>query len=406
MARKKDRIVCGLDVGTTKICAIVASVNEAGCKILSSGYSEARGLQKGVVVDLPEASASIRRATDEAELKAGISVDTVTAGMSGDHIQSFNCHGAASVDGKHNEVSSKDTEAVIKAASSIPIPPEREIIHVIPQQYVLDNRGGIKNPVGLTGSRLDVDVHVVTCEGFMMQNLINAVNASHIRVAKVVLQQLATADAVLSEDEKELGVAVIDIGGGTTDIAQFAQNTVRSTSVLPVGGVHFTRDLAICLRTPVEEAEKIKKSAGGVLTMDIANDESIQVPRIGDSTNRSLPRRMVCQVLRDRAMEVLELVRDQIHRSGDRDQLSSGAVLTGGSSLLNGITILAEEILEMPVRRGVPQGVLGLTEELEQPAYATAVGLTMQAAAEPKALKQKGPVAPWLFGKILSWVDN
>jgi cell division protein FtsA len=407
---KKEPIVCGLDIGTTKICMMIVRVLPDGrLEVVSSGYSNSGGLKKGVVVDLEEAAASIRKAAEEAELKSGILVDWVTIGISGDHIQSYNCHGAVSIEGKNQEVTQEDTAQVIHAAQSIPIEPGREIIHVLPQEFFLDNRGDIHNPVGLTGSRLDVDIHVVTCDSALNQNLINAVNKAEMRVKKVVLQQLASAEAVLTRDEKELGVAVIDIGGGTTDIALFVKNAIRFSSVLPVGGAHFTRDLAIGLRTPIEDAERIKKEPGSVVLEGIADDEVVVTPGVGTRGPRDLPRKMICEILRARAVELLELVKDQITKSGEHEQLLAGAVLTGGGSMLNGIIELAEEILEMPVRQGFPKDVQGLTEELSHPVYAGAIGLAVFEAHSdtgPKKRPGRANSAPWLINRILSWVGS
>ena len=405
---KKEKILCGLDIGTTKVCLIIArATGERGVEIVSTGYAHSQGLKKGIVVDLEEAAAAIRRAAEEAELKSGVSVDWVTVGVSGDHVLSFNCHGAISIEGKHHEVTPEDVAQVIHAAQTIPIPPDREILHVLPQEFFLDNRGEISNPVGLTGSRLDVNVHVVSSEATLIQNLVNAVNRSDMRVQKLVLEQLASAEAVLTADEKELGVALIDIGGGTTDVAVLARKAVRYTSVLPVGGEHFTRDLAIGLRTPIEDAERIKKESGSVVTEGIAADEHVEVPGVGTRPPRELSRGVVCHILRERALQVLQLVRCEIERSGCREQLTSGAVLTGGGSLLDGLLELAEGILEMPVRQGLPQGVLGLTEDLSHPVYATAVGLALYGAQSERGVKrrrEKASASPWFLNRLLSWV--
>lgn len=406
----KEHIVCGLDIGTTKTCMMIMRNHADGrLEIVSSGYSDSEGLKKGVVVDLEGAAASIRRAAEEAELKSGISVDWVTVGVSGNHIQSYNCHGAVSIDGKNQEVTHQDVAQVIHAAQSIPIAPGREIIHVLPQEFFLDNRGDIHNPIGLTGSRLDVNIHVVTCDSAQSQNLINAVNRADMRVKKAVLQQLASSEAVLTPDERELGAAVIDIGGGTTDTALFVKKAIRFSSVIPVGGAHFTRDLAIGLRTPIEDAEKIKKELGSVLLEGVADDEFIETPGVGTREPRDLPRKIVCQILRARAVELLELVKDQIATSGEREQLLAGAILTGGGSMLNGIIEVAEEILEMPVRQGFPQDIQGLTEELSHPVYAGAIGLAIYEARggnDPMKLSCRGPSAPWPISRILSWVSS
>jgi cell division protein FtsA len=306
-------------------------------------------------------------------------------------------------------VTQQDMVQVIHAAQSIPIAPGREIIHVLPQEFFLDNRGDIHNPIGLTGSRLDVNIHVVTCDSALSQNVINAVNRADMRVRKVVLQQLASAEAVLTPDEKELGAVVIDIGGGTTDTALFVKKAIRSSSVIPVGGAHFTRDLAVGLRTPIEDAERIKKEFGSVMPEGIADDEVVETPGVGTRDPRNLPRKMVCEILRARAVELLELVKDQIATSGEREQLLAGAILTGGGSMLNGIIALAEEILEMPVRQGFAQDVQGLTEELSHPVYAGAIGLAIfEARGGNDHMKPagKGPSSPWPMSRILSWVGS
>jgi len=405
----KEKFICSLDIGTKKICLIIARVEGERMEVLGSGYAPSAGLKKGVVIDLEEASESIRKAAQEAELKSDFSTDWVTVGISGDHIQSFNCHGAATVQGKNQEVSAEDVSQVIQAAQSIPIPAEREIIHVLPQEFYLDSRGEIHNPVGLTGARLDVDIHVVTCESALTQNIINAVNRAQMRVKRVVLQQLASAEAVLTTDEKDLGVALLDIGGGTTDIALFVRNSIRSTTVLPVGGEHFTRDLAIGLRTPIEEAERVKTGSGSVATDDIAGDEMLEIPGVGTRSSRLVQRRVIGGILRDRAVELMELVKDQIERTGDRDQLVSGAVLTGGGSMMDGMLDLAEQVLEMPVRQGLPNGIQGLTDELSHPIYATAIGLAMigvRGGVDHRMRGSKSGSVPWFVNRFLTWVGS
>lgn len=407
---KKERIICGLDIGTTKVCMLIARrAGDGELEVVSTGYALSRGLKKGIVVDLDEAAASIRRAADEAELKSGVSVDWTIAGVSGDPMQSYNCHGAISIGGRHNEVTAQDISQVIQAAKSIPIPPGRDIIHILPQEYQLDNRRGIRNPVGLAGTRLDVDVHVVTCDEFIKQNLVQAVNLAQMRVSRLVLQQIASAEAVLTQDERELGVALIDVGGGTTDIALFERSAVRHTSVLPLGGDHFTRDLAVGLRTPLEDAERIKKETGSTIVEGVAEDEIIETPGIGSRSPRATPRLLVCQILRERALELLELTADEIAKSGIRDHIQSGVVLTGGGSLLQGMTGLAEEVLQMPVRTGLPLGVAGLTDELMHPVYATAVGLTLFEAHRTRDERyslDNATAIPRFQNRILSWLGN
>jgi cell division protein FtsA len=389
---------------------MIARVRRDGSlELLSTGYADSRGLKKGIVVDLDEAAASIRKAAVEAELKSNIPVEWVTVGAAGDHFQSFNSRGAITIEGDHREISEEAVAQVIRAAQSVPIPPDREVIHVLPQEFFLDDHGGIQNPVGLFGSQLDVNIHVVTCQSALSQNLINAVNRAQMRVKKLVLQQLASAEAVLTKDERELGAAVIDIGGGTTDIAVFLQNAVQFTKVLPVGGAHFTRDLAIGVQTPLEEAERIKKESGTVLTERILEEATVEVPGIGTRAARSVPKRMVCEILHDRAVELLELVKDQLRAVIENERLIAGAVVTGGGSMLDGILELTEETLGMPVRQGLPLGVSGLTEELSHPVYATAIGLALFAMEEAGYRRKstgKTSSTPWLFNRILSWAGN
>jgi cell division protein FtsA len=408
--RKKDRIVSAVDVGTSKICALIARAYADGrIEIISTGYANSAGLRKGIVVDMEEAAASIRKAREEAEMRSGVSMDWVNVGISGDHIEGFNCHGAIPIEGKNHEVAAEDVEQVITAAQSIPTRSGREVIHVLTQEFLLDNRGDIQNPVGLTGSRLDVNIHVVTCEGALLQNMINAVNRADMRVSKVILQHLASAESVLTADERDLGVAVVDIGGGTTDIAFFARDAIRFTAFLPIGGARFTRDLAIGLRIPIEEAERIKKESGTVLVHEIGSDEVVEAMSAGAAEMRSYTRLSVCRFLRQRAIELMELVKDKLASAGDRDQLITGVVLTGGGSALDGIVELAEEVLEVPVRQGLPYGIEGLNEDLCHPVYATSIGLAKLGARQAfnrKISPGRARSPSWLVNRFLSWVGN
>lgn len=408
--RRKDRIVSAVDVGTTKICSLIARAHAGGeLEIISTGYANSAGLKKGIVLDIAEAAASIRKAREEAEMRSGVSMDLVNVGISGDHIEGFNCHGAIPIEGKNREVRAEDVEQVIAAAQSLPTRPEREIIHVLTQEFLLDDRGDYQNPVGLTGSRLDVNVHVVTCDSALLQNVINAVNRADMRVSKVTLQHLASAESVLTADERDMGVAVVDIGGGTTDIGLFAHNAIRFTSFLPIGGAHFTRDVAIGLRIPIDEAERVKKDSGSVLVEGIGNDEVVEAVGVGDEQMRSFARLALCRFLRVRAVELMELVKDKITSAVESDRMISGVVLTGGGSALDGMVELAEEVLELPVRQGVPCGIQGLSDDLAHPVYATAIGLAKlgaKQAFERKAFQGRSISPSWLVNRILSWVGN
>ena len=407
---KKERFVSCFDVGTQKICVVVARTGADGqAEIVGSGTAPSNGIVRGVVVDMEQLSDALRRAGQEIEAGSDLSIDWVTVSISGDHIQGFNCHGAIPIEGRNNEVTVQDVVQVVAAAQSIPLPPTREIVHVLPQEYVLDTRGGIRQPVGLTGSRLEVDLHVVTSDSAQMQNLVNAVNRAQMRVRKVICKHIASAEAVLTRDEKELGAVVMDIGAGTTDVALVVRHGVRYTGTLPVAGAHFTRDLAVGLRTPIDEAERIKRESGSALYEDVAEDDMIEVPGVGSRSPRPMPRRFACEILHHRAVELLELVREQIDRAGAAEQALAGVVVTGGGSMLHGLMEIAERVLGMPARRGVPQGLRGLTEQLAHPACATAAGLAMLSCQEGHlhpARDARGAAPPWLVNRFLSWVGS
>ena len=390
MSRKKNRIFCGIDVGASKVCMLIArELPDGGLELMSSGHAESRGLVKGVVVDLDAVAASIRKAADEAEKIADISVESVALGAGGDHFQSFNSRGAVTVMGERQEVTLELATQVIEASKSILLPPDREIKHTLPQEFFLDGRGGIKNPVGLFGSQLDVNVHIITYQSALLQNLINAVNRAEMRVQNVIAQPLAAAEAVLTKDEKELGAAVIDIGGGSTNIAVIRQNAVLFTEILPVGGRNFTLDLAVGIKTPIEEAERVKKDSGTVLTEISDSEKSMTIPGIGARPSHKVTRGDIRDILRARAMELLELVHDRLRQTADGAPLIAGVVITGGGSQLNGMTELAENIFGMPARQGAPLGIMGLNKELLNPKYAAVVGLTLLGMKDSDARPQQ-----------------
>ena len=364
-------------MGTWKTCLIMARAHTNGkLEMVSSGFSNSHGLTKGIVVNLDEVVASIRRAAAEAESKSNVCADCVVAGISGNHIKSHNFHGVVEVQGKHGEVTSQDMENAVRAAS-IPLSQEREVIHILPQEFFLNGQGGIRNPVGLSGPQLDLNLHVISCDGALSQSLVNAANKAQIKVKRIILQSIASGEAVLTPEEKELGATVIDIGGGTTDIALYVKGSICFSSVIPVGGMHFTRDLVEALRTSREEAERIKIEFGSVLPERIDPEETIAIQGLGTRGAYNFPRKEICEYLYDRGAELLELVKNDLLHSGMREKLVSGAVLTGGGSLLEGIIELAERILDMPVRQGIPMGYEGLTAELAHPIYSCAVGLTL-----------------------------
>jgi cell division protein FtsA len=383
------------------------ALNNGRLEMVSSGFSNSHGLVKGMVVNLEEVVASIRRAAEEAESKADITANCVVAGISGNHIKSHNFHGVVEVQGKNGEVTPEDMENAVRAAS-IPLSQERDIIHVLPQEFFLNGQGGIRNPVGLTGPQLDVNLHVVSCDSALSQSLVNAANKAQIKVKRIALQSIASGEAVLTPEEKELGTAVIDIGGGTTDIALYVKDSICFSSVIPVGGAHFTRDLIEGLRTSRDEAERIKIEFGSVLPEGIPPDETVSIQGLGARGTYNSSRKEMCEYLYYRGAELLELVKNDLTHSGVRERLVGGAVLTGGGSLMEGIVELAERILDMPVRQGIPLGYEGFSAELAHPTYACAVGLTLLEAqrASHQDFLNRSPARRSWTDRILSWFER
>jgi cell division protein FtsA len=372
MARKDDLIV-GLDIGTTKICAIVAERKGDSVDIIGTGTHISKGLRKGVVVDIDATVQSIKMAVEEAEMMADCEIASVYAGIAGGHIRGFNSHGVVAL--KDREVRQSDIRRVIDAAKAVAIPMDREVIHVIPQEFVIDDQDGIREPLGMSGVRLESKIHIVTAAVTSAQNIVKSCNKAGLNVIDIVLEPLASAQAVLSSDERDLGVCMIDIGGGTTDIAVFADGSIKNTAVLSLGGYHLTNDIAIGLRTPFDEAERIKKTFGVASARYLASDDVLTVPSVGGRRPREVSRKILCEIIEPRAEEILSLARQEIVRSGLADRIPSGIVLTGGASALAGIAELAEEIFEAPVRLGSPENVGGLLEIVRSPMYATSVGL-------------------------------
>ncbi len=384
MARfKRDNLIVGLDIGTTKIGVVVAELCPEGVNIIGVGTSPSKGLKRGVVINIESTVASIAKALEEAERMAGCKIHRVCAGIAGAHIQGINSQAVIAI--KDGEVKKADIERVIDTAKALSIPTDREILHVLPQEFIVDGQGGIRDPLGMSGSRLEAKIHVVTGAISSAQNIIKCAERCGLEVTDVVLEQLASAYAVLSEDERELGVALVDIGGGTTDVAVFCHGSIQHTSVIPIGGQHLTNDISVGLRTPAENAEEIKKTYGSASAKMIGREEVIEVPSIGGRPDRILRRQILGDILEPRVEEIFELVAREIHRIGFRELLASGVVLTGGSALLPGMVEVAEHVLGLPVRRGSPRGVGGLLDVVNSPIYATAVGLVLyQAAAREK----------------------
>lgn len=372
---KKDNIVVGLDIGTTKICAIVGEVKQEGLEIIGIGTHPSKGLRKGVVVNIDSTVQSIRKAIEEAELMAGCEINTAYVGIAGGHIKGFNSHGVIAV--KDREITKSDIARVIEAAQAITIPTDREVIHVIPQEYILDQQDCIQEPLGMTGTRLEAKVHIVTAAVASAQNIVKSVNRAGLTVSDIVLQQIASSEAVLGQDEKDLGVALIDIGGGTTDIAIYHNGTIKHTAVISLGGNQITGDIAVGIRTPAEEAEKIKKKFGCCMTSMIDKNETIEVPSVGGRKPRIVSRQILGEIIEPRVEELFQLANQEITKSGYDSIIASGIVLTGGTAIMDGMVDLAEQIFNLPVRRGLPTGIGGLVDVVKSPMYSTGVGLVL-----------------------------
>ncbi|HEU5059979.1 MAG TPA: cell division protein FtsA [Kofleriaceae bacterium] len=408
MARvKRDEIIVGLDIGTTKIAAIVGEVTEDGIDIIGIGTSRSRGLRKGVVVNIDATVQAIQQAIREAEHMAGCDISTVYAGIAGGHIRGLNSHGIVAV--KDKEVREVDVQRVIDAAKAVAIPMDREVLHVLPQQYIIDEQDGVRDPLGMSGVRLEAKVHIATTSVSSAQNVVKCANRCGLEVADIVLEPLASAEAVLEDDEKELGVALIDVGGGTTDIVIFCDGAIVHSAVLPLGGNHLTSDVAVGLRTPLDSAEKIKRKYGCAVADGVEMDDTIEVPSVGGRQPRVLSRRfMVEKIIQPRLEEVFEHVRREIARSGYLDAIAAGAVMTGGSTILPGLPELAESVLELPARRGAPRGIGGLVDVVRSPEYATGVGLVLYGARGEKlgttpteAERERG-----VFRRMKSWLGD
>jgi cell division protein FtsA len=413
LAKKKDRYVVGLDIGTHKVCAIVAEITDEGrLDVIGIGQQESRGLRKGVVINLEATVDSIKKVIEEAELMAGVEIGSSHVGIAGTHVRGFNSRGVIAVSNKNRVIEREDVARVIDAAKAVSIPMDREILHVLPQEFVVDDQDGIGDPTGMTGSRLEVNVHVITCATTAAQNTITCVNRAGLEAIDTVLTQISAAEACLTPDEKELGVALVDVGGGTTDLAIFEKGALWHTAVLQVGGEHFTNDVAVALRTPVNEAEKIKKKHGCALTSMIPEEDSIEVPSVGGRKPRIMARQVLGDVIQARAEELCQMVLTEIRRAGFDRNLNSGVVLTGGGSILEGMPEIAEQIFDMPVRRGTPAGIGGLVDVVASPVYSTAVGLVLCGwrSRAGRGLAATRPAATGTFGRVtgrlMGWLSD
>ena len=371
-----NKMIVGLDIGTSKVVAIVGELTPDGnIEVVGVGCHQSRGLKKGVVVNIESTVQSIQRAVEEAELMAGCQIHSVYAGIAGSHIQSMNSHGIVAI--RDREVVQADLDRVIDAAQAVAIPADQRILHILPQEYIIDDQEGVKEPVGMAGVRLEAKVHLVTCAVNAAQNIEKCVRRCELEVDDIILEQLASSHSALTEDEKELGVCLVDIGGGTTDIAIFTDGSIRHTAVIPIAGDQVTNDIAMALRTPTQNAEEIKIKYACALTQLAKADETINVPSVGDRPPRSLSRQALAEVVEPRYDELFSLVQAELRRSGFEDLIAAGVVLTGGTAKMEGVVELAEEIFHMPVRLAPPQGVTGLTDVVTNPIFSTAVGLLM-----------------------------
>lgn len=381
----QDNIVVGLDIGTTKICAVVGEVSGGDISIIGIGTHPSVGLRKGVVVNIESTVESIKKAIEEAELMAGCEISSVYAGIAGGHITGFNSRGIVAIKGP--EITENDVERVIDAARAVAIPMDREVIHVLPQEYIVDDQPGIQNPVGMAGVRLEAKIHIVTGAVTSAHNIVKCANRAGLDVCDIVLESLASGESVLTREEKELGTALLDLGGGTTDLAIFSGNNIKHTFVLALGGNNLTNDIAIGLRAPMAEAEKIKKKYGTCRTSGVSSDELLEVPGMGGRESRKLPRQILGEILEPRMEEIFTLVKREIYRAGMENLIASGVVATGGTSLLDGVTEIAESIFNIPTRLGRPQGISGLVDVVNNPMYATGVGLVLYGARKEPVKK-------------------
>ena len=411
MPRKPERnLLVGLDIGTSKVVAIVGELTVDGTiDVVGVGSHPSRGLKRGVVVNIDSTVQSIQRAVEEAELMAGCQIHSVFAGIAGSHVRSLNSHGIVAI--RDKEVTQSDVERVIDAARAVAIPADQKILHILPQEFIIDAQDGIREPVGMSGVRLEAKVHIVTGAESAAQNIVKCVQRCGLEVEDIVLEQLASSYAVLADDEKELGVCLIDIGGGTTDIAVFANGAIRHTAVIPIAGDQVTNDIAMALRTPTQHAEEIKIRYACALTQLAGADETIKVPSVGDRAPRDLSRQALAEVVEPRYDELFTLVQAELRRSGYEDQVPAGIVLSGGTSKMEGVVELAEEIFHMPVRVGYPQSVKGLNDIVRNPIYATSVGLLLYGAEHYQAAgagvsSKSRTTGEGLFSRAKAWLQS
>jgi cell division protein FtsA len=409
MSRKDDKqIIVGLDIGTSKVVAIVGELQDDGqIEVIGFGMHPSKGLKKGVVVNIESTVASIQRAVEEAELMAGCDISQVYAGIAGSHVRSLNSHGIVAI--RDREVVQSDVDRVIDAARAVAIPADQKILHVLPQEFIIDGQEGIREPIGMSGVRLEARVHMVTGAASAAQNIVKCVQRCGLEVEDIVLEQLASSYAVLTDDERELGICLVDIGGGTTDIAVFNNGAIRHTAVIPIAGDQVTNDIALSMRTPTQYAEEIKIKYACALSQLANLDETIEVPSVGDRPPRRLARQTLAEVVEPRYEELFGLIRDELRRSGFENMIAAGIVLTGGSAKMEGAVELAEEVFHMPVRLGVPQHVRGLGDVVRNPIHSTGIGLLVYARSQAMRRAADVPVGAGLreiWSRMKSWFQG
>jgi cell division protein FtsA len=377
---KKDKYIVALDIGSTKTCALMAEINEEQVKFLALGAAESKGLRKGLIVNLDSTVSSIRRAVEEAESVSGVPVESALIGVAGGHVRGVNSRGGITLGNRPRDIERDDVKRAVDAARNVSLPEDREVLHVLPHEFIVDGHDGIRDAIGMVGQHLEVNVQLVTSSTIATQNLVTAANRAGILISDTVLEPLASAEACLTQDERDLGCCLLDIGGGTTEIIVYGGGVIRHTSAVAIGGDHFTNDLAVGLRTPIPEAERIKRHYGCAAAAFLHNDASIEIASVGDRPPRAIFARMLTEIIEPRAQEFLALIRDDLQRAGVLKQIPAGFIFAGGGARLNGLDEMMEQLFHMPVRIAEPKGILDLPEQVTQPEYATAIGLVLYGA--------------------------
>ena len=377
MTKTNDNTICILDIGSAKTCVLVGEVTEAGLRYRAHGIADSRGTRKGVIVELDKATTSIQRAVEQAEAAGEMEIEHATVGIAGPHVRGFNSRGGISLGSRAREINRDDVRQAVERARSVSLPPDRQTIHLLPQEFIVDEQGSIQDPAGMIGMRLEVNAHVVTAAAGAAQNVVTAANKAGLHIDDLVFEPLACADATLDPDERELGVCLIDIGAGSTDVVVFYEGAVAHTGVIPIGGDHFTNDVAVGLRTPLSEAEKIKRMFGCAVVTSIPEGNEIEVPSVGDRPSRLLPQRMLGEILEPRTRELFEMLRDQLRQAKVFEGLGAGCVMIGGGSRLPAIGEVAEQVMRCPARAGNVHGIPRMPTSLAQSDFASCVGLLM-----------------------------